>query len=322
MKKKTKILLVGAGPMAIEYAKVLNAKNIDFIVVGNTNQGAVEFENSIKKSVITGGLNQWLLNNQKENLGDYKAIVVVPENLLGSITIELLNAGCIDILLEKPGGINFEETKKVSSLASQKNAKVYIGYNRRFFSSTLKVKELIKKDGGLTSFNFEFTEWGHIIKNLSKNKAVLNEWFFQNSSHVIDLAFSVGGFPIEISSFVLGGQSWHPNGTIFSGAGITDKGALFSYNANWDSAGRWWVEFLTKENRYILKPLEQLFVQKRGSIELNEIELEDELDKTFKPGLYKQLEAYLNLPEKLMKINQQVMMLQNYQKILSGINSK
>ena len=51
---------------------------------------------------------------------------------------------------------------------------------------------------------------------------------------------------------------------------------LFSYNANWESAGRWWVEFLTNKNRYLMKPMEQLFVQKRGSISLDKIS----------PGIY------------------------------------
>ena len=50
----------------------------------------------------------------------------------------------------------------------------------------------------------------------------------------------------------------------FSGAGISISGALFSYQANWQSAGRWSVEILTKKNRLILCPLEELKVQKRG----------------------------------------------------------
>jgi len=322
MKKHTKILIVGAGPMAIEYAKVLQAHKSEFVAVGNTKAGANNFEKDIKTKVEIGGIENWLKNNPLTDFSEYKVIVAVNEHLLGKITKLLINAGFKDILLEKPGGLNIDDIQSVNSLAVEKMVDIYIAYNRRFFASTLKVKDLIKADGGVTSFNFEFTEWGHIIKDLTKDKETLNEWFIQNSSHVVDLAFSIGGNPINMQSFVSGGQLWHPKGTVFSGAGITDKGALFSYNANWDSAGRWWVEFLTKENRYIMKPMEQLFVQKIGSIALDKIELDDELDKTFKPGLYKQVEAYLNWPDKLMNINDQVMMLPNYNKMLSGINSK
>ena len=319
MNKETKIIIVGAGPMAIEYAKVLQAQNKNFVTIGNTKKSAVNFEENIKTNVVLGGVENWIKNNSATDFSLYKVIVTVNENLLGTIAKVLINAGFKNILLEKPGGLDLVDIKSVNSLAIEKKANIYIGYNRRFFASTLKVNELIKSDGGVSSFNFEFTEWGHVIKDLIKNKGVLNEWFIQNSSHVIDLAFYIGGYPKDLKSFVSGGEEWHPKGTIFSGAGISDKNALFSYNANWESAGRWWVEFLTNKNRYIMKPMEQLFVQKRGSISLEKIELEDELDQNFKPGLYKQVEAFLKFPEKLMRIEEQVKKLPYYEQMISSI---
>lgn len=302
--------------MAIEYAKVLDVQNKDYIVVGNTKQGAVNFEKEINKKVILNGIENWIDDTSEENFNNYKAIVAVNENLLGSITKTIIKAGFKDILVEKPGGLNLSDIKSVNVLAVENNASVYIGYNRRFLSSTLKLQELIKLEGGVTSFNFEFTEWGHIIKDLIKNDGVLEEWFIQNSSHVIDLAFFIGGVPKDLKGFVSGGTSWHPKGTVFSGAGITVNKAIFSYNANWESAGRWWVEFLTKENRYIMKPMEKLFVQKRGAIAVNEIELNDELDQSYKPGLYKQVEAFLKFEDKLMKIDSQVKMIPFYKLML------
>ena len=304
--------------MAIEYAKVLKAQNQEFITVGNTKKGALNFEKEINEKVVLGGIELWLKNNSNLDFNLYKVIIVVNENLLGTISRLIIKLGFGDILLEKPGGIDIKDIISVNSLAVSNNTNIYIGYNRRFFSSTLKVKELIANDGGITSFNFEFTEWGHSVKNLDINKKILNEWFIQNSSHVIDLAFYIGGSPIEMKSFVSGGEEWHPKGTVFSGAGISEKNALFTYNANWESAGRWWVEFLTNKNRYIMKPMEQLFVQKRGSISLEKIELEDELDQNFKPGLYKQVEAFLKFPEKLMNINEQIKKLPIYEQMISS----
>ena len=317
---KKHILLIGAGPMAIEYAKVLNAQNVAYSVIGNTKEGARGFESEMNKEVITGGLDKWLRENPNVDVDSYKVIVLVNENLLGFITCELLNFGFNDILVEKPGGLDFSDIEKVNDLAIEKGAKVYVGYNRRFFASTIKVKELIELDGGVTSFNFEFTEWGHIIQNLVKNDGVLEEWFIQNSSHVIDLAFYIGGNPVEMKSFVRGGAEWHSKGTVFSGAGIATNNALFTYNANWESAGRWWVEFLTKENRYIMKPMEKLAVQKRGSIAIDEITLEDEKDTLYKPGLFLQVEAFLKNPEKLMKIEEQVKMIPFYSQMCKSEN--
>ena len=318
--KYMKLILVGCGPMAIEYAKVLKAQNQEFITVGNTKKGALNFEKEINEEVILGGIELWLKNNSNLDFNLYKVIITVNENLLGAISRLVLKYGFKNILIEKPGGLDIDDIINVNSVALVNKANVYIGYNRRFFTSSLKVIELIEQDGGVTSFNFEFTEWGHIIKNLSQGKEILNEWFIQNSSHVIDLAFHIGGTPFEMKSFVSGGEEWHPKGTIFSGAGISEKNALFTYNANWESAGRWWVEFLTNKNRYVMKPMEQLFVQKRGSISLEKIELEDELDQNFKPGLYKQVEAFLKFPEKLMKIDEQVKKLPYYEQMISVSN--
>lgn len=313
-----KLILVGCGPMAIEYAKVLKAQNQTFITIGNTKKGALNFEKEINEKVILGGIESWLKNNSNLDFNLHKVIITVNENLLGTISRLVLKYGFNDILIEKPGGLDIDDIINLNSVALVKKANVYIGYNRRFFSSTLKVIELIEQDGGITSFNFEFTEWGHIIKNLSKAKEILNEWFIQNSSHVIDLAFHIGGSPLEMKSFVSGGEEWHPKGTVFSGAGISEKNALFTYNANWESAGRWWVEFLTNKNRYIMKPMEKLFVQKRGSIAVEKIELDDRLDQSFKPGLFKQVKAFLKHPDELMTIKEQLNMLPIYSKITSA----
>jgi hypothetical protein len=81
---------------------------------------------------------------------------------------------------------------------------------------------------------------------------------------------------------------------VFCGAGVTDRGALFSYQANWQSAGRWSVELLTPRHRLHLRPLESLGVQEIGSLEIQPFPLDDQLDRDFKPGLYRQTQAFLD----------------------------
>ena len=132
-------------------------------------------------------------------------------------------------------------------MSENANAKVFIAYNRRFYRAVSEAKRLIEGDGGVTSFNFEFTEWSHEIERLSKAPGVKEKWFLGNSTHVVDLAFFLGGKPSEISCYTQGGTDWHPTASLFSGAGVSEHGALFSYNANWESAGRWGVEVLTKK---------------------------------------------------------------------------
>ena len=70
--------------------------------------------------------------------------------------------------------------------------------------------------------------------------------------------------------------------------------ALFSYHANWTGPGRWGLEIVTNQHRLILRPMERLQMQTIGSVKTEYIEISDRVDKNFKPGLYKQVEAFLN----------------------------
>ncbi|MBU2510492.1 hypothetical protein KJ966_04110 [bacterium] len=163
--------------------------------------------------------------------------------------------------MKKPGGINSKEISKLNAIAKANNTQIFIAYtyNRRFYSSVLYVQEMIEEDGGVSSFNFEFTEWSHIIKKLNKPQKVLANWFYANSTHVVDLAFYLGGKPKEFCSYTAGSTEWHPK-SVFSGAGITVSGVLFSYQANWNAPGRWGVEILTKQHRYYFRPMEELHI--------------------------------------------------------------
>ena len=51
---------------------------------------------------------------------------------------------------------------------------------------------------------------------------------------------------------------------------------------------------LTKKSRLIFRPMEKLQIQKIGSVAIEEVPLDNALDLNFKPGLYKQTEAWLN----------------------------
>lgn len=284
------IWLIGAGGMSVDYAKVLDAQNAEFIVIGRGENSAIEFEKNIDKTVILGGLESFLKTNPKTPTA---VIVSVGVQHLYKSTMQLLEFGVKQILVEKPGSILNSEIQNLYTYSENVGANIYIAYNRRFYSSVLKAQEMIKLDGGVNSFNFELTEWSHVIEKIDKSSDVLASWFLGNSTHVADLAFFLGGKPRKITTYTSGGLSWHPSSSIFAGAGISTNGALFNYSADWESAGRWSVEVLTKENRYIFRPLEGLSVQKRGTIPQVVVKLDDELDKKYKPGLYLQVKAFL-----------------------------
>ena len=307
------IWLIGAGPMAQDYIKVLDALKVNFTVVGRGEETAKTCEEAVDCTVLRGGLSQFLVT--KPELCSH-AIVSTGVDKLYEVTKALLDYGVKNILVEKPGGMYEDEFADLLKMAKENDAYVLIAYNRRFYASVLKAQEIIEEDGGISSFNFEFTEWAHIIGTLDKAKEIKEKWFLGNSTHVVDLAFFLGGKPREICSFSSGGLDWHASSSIFSGAGVSEKDALFSYQANWESAGRWSVEVLTKEHKLILRPMEKLQIQKRGTVTQDFVEIDDSLDLEFKPGLMLQTKNFLEgTLENFCTLEEQTEMMPLYNKM-------
>lgn len=281
--------LIGAGPHAREYAKVLSSLGKDFEVIGRGHASAKAFEFAAGRVARIGGIERALADMS----APAQAIVSVSFEQLANTAIALIEAGTRRILLEKPGGLTVDELKRVAAAAALRQATVWVAYNRRFYASTREARRLIAEDGGAVSCNFEFTEWAHTIAPASFPVEVKASWLIANSSHVIDLAFHLCGFPAQWKGWHAGGLEWHPAASRFCGAGITDQGVLFSYHADWDAPGRWALEVLTRKRRLIFKPMEQLQVTPLASVTTEAVSINDALDTSFKPGLYEETQAFL-----------------------------
>jgi len=285
------ILLVGVGPMAVAYSEVLKAMGQSFVAISRSEASALSFTEKTGVKAISGGVENFLLQNPE----DYShAIVATGVEALADATKILLQHGVKSILLEKPGAKNIAEIEDLHNYALGRDASIFLAYNRRFYASVLKAKEIIAADGGVLSLNFEFTEWGHVIEKIQKAEGVKENWFLANSTHVADLAFYIAGVPAEMVCFTSGGSEWHPSATIFAGSGKTVNQVIFNYQANWDAPGRWGVEILTAKHRLYLRPLEDLSIQEKGSVAIHKVEFDDGLDKSFKPGLYLQVKNWLS----------------------------
>ena len=283
------ILLVGAGPMAVQYAKVLQGMEKQFVVVGRSQQSADSFNSSIGVRPLTGGLEAFFPSAQTVT----HAIVAVSVEQLEYTSSFLLQSGVKNLLVEKPGGMTLEAIERLQALATTHSASVYVAYNRRFLASVLSARKLIDEDGGVTSFNFEITEWSDAIQKIPKAEGVKENWFFANTSHVTDLAFYLGGKPRQIATFTAGTLPWHSRAARFSGAGETENGALFAYTGDWQAPGRWAIEISTSKRRFIFKPLEKLQVQLINSVAVETLDIDVTLDVDYKPGLYLQVEHFL-----------------------------
>ncbi len=307
------VLLVGVGEMGKHYAKILRSLGKTIIAIGRGTDGCEKFYNVTGVKAFNGGLSSLNLGSAVPD----HAIVAVSEAQLGKIVIELIRLGVKNILVEKPGASCPDEIDYVANLALEFKSNVYVGYNRRFYASTIRAKQIINEDGGVRSALFEFTEWSHCIEPLVKEIGVKENWFFHNSTHVVDLAFYLAGMPRQIFAQVDGQLSWHKPAR-YCGSGRTICGALFSYVADWQCPGRWGLEIMTSKRRLILRPLEKLQIQKLGTTSVFFDEIDDQVDITYKPGLYRQVEAFFVSPRHLLTIQMQSSNMATYKEINRG----
>jgi predicted dehydrogenase len=286
------ILLIGTGPMAMDYVKVLNALSKNFTVIGRGESSAKIFKEKTGIQAITGGIDAYLKRNEI-NTSSYAIVATGTEALMPTL-LKLKKAGLHKILIEKPAALSIDELLEQEEFLKDVGNSIFVAYNRRYYASVIEAKRLIEEDGGLQSMHFEFTEWAHKIEPLKKAEGVKENWFFANSTHVVDLAFYIAGVPMNWNCFSKSGDlTWHKK-TNFVGAGVTEKEVLFSYLSNWESAGRWAIELLTNKRRIYLKPIEGIDIQLKGTIALEKHSFDSQIDTAFKPGLYKQVESFLN----------------------------
>jgi predicted dehydrogenase len=286
------VLLVGAGSVAIAYGQVLNALGVSWTAVGRGDASAEKFEAACGVRPARGGLESHMRDSA--SLSQTIAIIALPIPDLAGAAINLASKGFRRILVEKPAGLVPSEIGDVAQAAARTHADIFVAYNRRFYSSVQAARRIISEDGGVTSFTMEFTEIESRVLNSARNTKVLANWFLANSTHVVDLAFHLCGEPVEATGLAAGASDWHPAGSIFVGHGRTKTGAAFTWHADWSSAGRWGLDVRTNRRRLLLQPLEQLAVQEKGSFAISQFPIADELDRNFKPGLYREVEAFLS----------------------------
>lgn len=285
------ILIAGAGSMAAAYATVLRDLGVPFVVLGRGEESAARFEAETGAPVLRGGLDGLPADAGRRFQA---AIVATDIDQLAPVSEGLARAGIRRLLIEKPAGLDPAQIRSCAASLAELGCEAFVAYNRRFYASVRRARELIAEDGGVTSFHFEFTEIEARILATPRPAEVLANFTLGNSSHVVDLAFHLGGEPEVSAGATAGGLDWHPSAAVFAGAGRTRAGALFTWRADWSSAGRWSLDLRTPRRRLLLEPLETLAVQEKGSFVLNPVALDDVCDRSYKPGLFLQTRAFVS----------------------------
>lgn len=281
----SRTLLVGAGPMAVAYAKAMASAGIQFDAVG---RGSASAEHFLAQTGVRAGTGE--LGIQLAGLAQVpaNAIVAVGVPELPAVVEQLLTHGVARVLVEKPGAPSLAQMEKLADLDS--DSRISVAYNRRFLKSTIAAKRLILEDGGAQSFHFEFTELPDRVAAANHPALVLENWALANSSHVMDMAFYLAGAEESLADVAISGTAaaghldWHSAGSRFAGCGYVAQTATFSYCADWGSGGGWGVELCTPKRKLRLRPLESLTEQIAGQFKIESVAISAEQDG-LKPGL-------------------------------------
>lgn len=240
------MIIVGAGNMAREYAKVLKALGVRFDTIGNTEEHGNEFyewarEHGIITRVQFGGV-------AKNRIDDDTAVVAVPINALYETTKALISKGVKHILVEKPGALYTVQMRAVAYLADAHGVDVRIAYNRRFLNSVQSARTIARRDG-LRRLHFCFGDDMDAVAKTGHPENVKRKWITANSSHVIDAALFIG----DGAQYIYAESTWP-----FRGAGY-GRDFPISYATDWTRDKRWRIDFETKAGeRYFLGPIEKL----------------------------------------------------------------
>ena len=259
--KNKKILLIGAGEMATQYAHVLiKLKVCDVTVISKEKKKTLKFCKHFNFTPLYGGYKKHLPHLDKMDL----VIIANPISLTVPATELGLKFGQDNFLIEKPGSLFYNDLISLSKKV--KNQTIRVAYNRLVYPNFLKLKELVEKEGGVTSCRFIINERIHEIHPPKSLKIDTYErWGIYVSIHVISMVADLIGLPKKMTNIQMGNLKWHPSGSIFVGAGISEKDIPFSYHADWNFSGSWEIEIMTRKNTYRLKPLEELYLKKNGS---------------------------------------------------------
>jgi len=269
------VLLIGAGRMGIDYAKILKHQEVNFKVIGRSESGAEKFRAATGIHAEIGGIQSYL-SRSKKSTNPVTAIVCVTTSETPD-TVELLleahTSGrlCISgMLIEKPLAPDVETAVLVAKKLSSTSIPAFIAFNRRFYPAVQNLKKLIDEDGGAEYIHFEFNEWEERFERAASvfqiEDRVIDNWQFTNGCHVVDTAFYLaGGLPIHVDSISSGGKcprpfnSKLPETAIFGGSAITTHSTVITWKTYFRHKAPWMIEVVTSNKvKYQLNPLEKL----------------------------------------------------------------
>lgn len=283
-----KVGIIGTGKIAHEYMKVISSiSTCDVVgVVGRNFEKAATFATKNKIGQAYKSIND-LYNSCKPDC----VIICVSVEQIFNVTIHAINFDWY-ILLEKPLGLNLQESMVLQEKIKRSKTNVYVALNRRNYFVTNYVKQKIIHSRGNRFVSVQDQQNLLALESEGFDKKVIENWMFANSIHLIDyITVFCRGQLIDIQRH---GNYRGKEPSTFTVFLAFESGDTAIYNAHWNKPAPWEVSVATTDYFWNFKPLEncQEYSQKSGTFRNID---SDAFDKNFKPGFYRQFKSFLNL---------------------------
>ena len=282
--------VIGAGYIAKEHLKVIKA--IDGVcALGITSRSISKAEELAKNFFIESvyeDIDDLINNSSIDGL-----MICVSANQMFEITKKVIPSK-IPLFIEKPPGLTPDQTKILVKLCKKFDTKNMVGYNRRYYSIFHEGIKIINQNGGLLGLAIEGHERFWKIAGKKITNEIQENWIYANSTHTIDLLRFFGGEIKNISHITKSLKE--KNGDHFVASMEFESGALGTYSSHWYSPGGWAVTLYGDSITVKFNPLENgIWID----TDMNEHEIyPDIVDVKYKPGLYRQMESFVELVKK------------------------
>ena len=296
-----KVAIIGAGAMAREHVRAfLDVPGCEVCgIFSRTKAKSESLASEFGIQTVSDNV-EALFHTTEANL----LVVAVSELSAREILLSAFSFPWV-ILAEKPVGLNYAENKEITKAASGKQAKVFVGLNRRLYGSTLAAVNDIGKEGGPRFIEVFDQQDPDVILRAGRDPTVVKNWMYANSLHLIDYFTVFGRGKVNR---VVPISSWNPEKPgIVVAAVFFESGDIGMYHGVWNGPGPWACFVTTPKRRWEMRPLERAAYQVRGQREFTVLP-EAEFDLRFKPGFRVQAEqavkAAFGLPSSLATLEE------------------
>lgn len=214
-------------------------------------------------------------------------VVAVPE-LEANPVLKMCFAHPWLVFAEKPVGLDLADALDIQEAARVARARVLVGLNRRFMSSTMAARADLQADPAPRYIHVQDQQDFATGLAIGYPQAVVANWMYGNSIHVIDYLCVFGRGEVTRVTEI---EPWRPEapGLVLTRVDFA-SGDIGLYQALWHAPGPWACTVVTPRRRWEMRPLEKAVFQNGGERALNPVDVAAE-DAEFKPGFRRQAQG-------------------------------